>query len=105
MDHAHSFGVDLASCSANIESKSYYQPLLNSLGLSRKEVEKVKQKVIERRLSTPFLSILWSRLVMTLEYDLDAGIQTFEAVERQIDGLLQLRCVKIETEFRRSFLI
>jgi uncharacterized protein YjiS (DUF1127 family) len=54
MDRAKDFGFDLASCSDNLQYRSYYRALIRDLGLSRKEVEKVKESFIERRLSNPF---------------------------------------------------
>jgi hypothetical protein len=50
MGRANYFGFDFASCPDNLQYKSYYRALIRNLGLSRKEVEKVKERVIERRL-------------------------------------------------------
>jgi hypothetical protein len=54
MTQANDFGRDLASCPDNLQYESYYRAVIRNAGLSRKEVEKVKERVIERRLSTPF---------------------------------------------------
>jgi hypothetical protein len=54
MNRSYDFGSELASCSDNLQYRSYYRPLIRELGLCRKEVENFKQRAIQRRLSTSF---------------------------------------------------